>query len=114
VTASYIYNQFLHGCLIPICIQCESILKPDVVLFEEGLPQDIWNEAQNEALEADLILVIGSSLEVYPANTIPQAAIRNGSKLIINNLTATPMDIYADIRIPLDTAQFFSNLIEHF
>lgn len=113
IPAGGVYNQFSSGQLIPHCPKCAAILKPDVVLFEEGLPQDIWEEAQKESLKADLLLVIGSSLEVYPANSIPQAALHNGSNLIINNLSHTLMDDLADLCIFMDTASFFPLLMDH-
>ncbi|MBA4383783.1 MAG: hypothetical protein C0410_03535 [Anaerolinea sp.] len=111
-SAQVVFNQFTVGNAIPHCTECEAILKPDVVLFEEGLPQTIWEEAENEAFKADLMLVIGSSLEVYPANSIPQTAISHGCKLIINNLSHTPMDSLAELRIPMDAAEFFPYLID--
>ncbi len=113
ISAEAVYDQFSDGAKIPHCPDCAAILKPDVVLFEEGLPQDIWNQAENDALKADLMLVIGSSLEVYPANTIPQAAVRNGCKLIINNLSRTPMDGMAALSIPMDTAELLPLILEH-
>ncbi len=113
ISAEAVFNQFNEGAKVPHCPNCAAILKPDVVLFEEGLPQDTWEQAENEALQADLMLVIGSSLEVYPANTIPQAALRNSCKLIINNLSRTPMDGMADLCIPMDAASLFPLLIEN-
>lgn len=110
--ADAVFDQFTEGIDIPHCTQCSAILKPNVILFEEGLPQDIWGEAQNEALKADLMLVIGSSLEVYPANTIPQIAIHHGCKLLINNLSSTPMDVLADLRISMDAAKFLPLLVD--
>jgi NAD-dependent deacetylase len=110
-TGQSVFDQFSDGNTIPHCTQCEADLKPDVVLFEEGLPQVIWEEAENEAFNADLMLVIGSSLEVYPANSIPQTAISHGCKLIINNLSRTPMDSLAHLCIPMDAAEFLPLLI---
>lgn len=112
ISSDEVYNQFTHGENIPHCPECAAILKPDVVLFEEGLPQDIWEKAEKEAQNADLMLVIGSTLEVFPANTIPQTAVRNGCKLIINNLSRTPMDGLADLLIPMNTAELFPLLLE--
>lgn len=111
ISAEVVFNQFSSSHQIPHCRECAAILKPDVVLFEEGLPQDIWEEAQKEALKTDLMLVIGSSLEVYPANSIPQVALHHKSKLVINILSRTPMDGMANLIIPMDTAEFFPLLI---
>lgn len=111
VPGEKVYNQFSSGNSIPYCTKCAGILKPDVVLFEEELPQEIWGQAQIEASKADLMLVIGSSLDVFPANTIPQVALRHGSKLMINNLSSTSMDALADMCIPMNTAAFFPLLV---
>jgi len=95
---------------LPNCPQCGQIVKPDIVLFEEMLPEKAWHAAHQEACRADLILVIGSSLEVYPANTIPDIAIRNGARLIINTLSKTPMDHLADVLLPMDVTQSIPEL----
>jgi NAD-dependent deacetylase len=108
-----VFSQFKVGNTIPHCIHCAAILKPDVVLFEEGLPQDVWEKAESEASKADLLLVIGSSLEVYPANSIPQTALSHGCKLIINNLSSTAMDAKASLQIPMDAAEFLPRVIKN-
>jgi len=97
---------------LPTCSQCGHLVKPDIVLFEETLPEKAWQSARQEALRADLILVIGSSLEVYPANTIPDIAIRNGAKLIINTLSETPMDHLADVLLPVDVTKSIPQLYQ--
>lgn len=104
--ASDVYTQFAAGQLIPICSKCRNIVKPDVVLFEEPLPQKTWQSAEDEIARADVLFVIGSSLEVFPACSLPQQAITRGCKLIINNLTSTPLDAHADALIPMDAAKF--------
>jgi NAD-dependent deacetylase len=110
--AADVYNQFLSGTLISTCSNCGKILKPDVVLFEEPLPENTWHAAENEVSHADLLLVIGSSLEVYPASTLPQQAVNRGSKLIINNLSSTSLDAQAEVLIPLDAAEFMPLLVK--
>ena len=87
---------------LPRCKSCGSVLKPDVVLFEEMLPAEAWYEAQALCEETDLIIVIGSSLEVYPANTLPETAFRRGASIIINTITETHLDNYADVVIQAD------------
>lgn len=86
-------NQFPH------CDTCGGVLKPDVVLFEEMLPVQTWNEAQLLCEQADLIFVVGSSLEVAPANYLPEASLRHGARLVINTLSPTHLDPYADVVI---------------
>lgn len=112
ISAEIVLSQFEGGNTIPHCIHCAAILKPDVVLFEEGLPQEVWEKAEVEAGKADLMLVIGSSLEVYPANSIPQSALRHGCKLIINNLSSTPMDALAELHLIMDAAEFLPSVMD--
>lgn len=76
----------------PLCQKCEGILKPNAVFFGELLPQIPWTKSLNLVRESDLLLVIGSSLQVSPANVLPDVALRAGAKLVIVNLTPTPYD----------------------
>ena len=85
--------------LPPHCKHCKGILRPDVVLFGEMLPQQVVEEAEAEAAKCDLMLVIGSSLVVYPAAYLPQSAKMNGAKIVIINIDPTPLDDLADIRV---------------
>jgi len=94
------------------CSQCGHIIKPDVVVFEEMLTEKAWHSAYQEMQRADLILVIGSSLEVYPASTLPDIAIRTGAKLIINTLSNTPMDLFADILLPVDVIKSIPEIFQ--
>lgn len=82
---------------IPYCIKCGTTLKPDIVLYGETLPEDTWLEAEAHCKRADIILVTGSSLTVWPAAALPEIAIENGAKLIIVDLTPTHLDIYAEV-----------------
>ena len=99
------YTQYVELGLLPTCPHCAQIVKPDIVLFEEALPADAWENANAHCSQADLILVVGSSLEVYPAAQLPQIAIENGGRLIILTLSATPLDAWADICLPYDIAE---------
>ena len=77
----------------PRCRLCNgTFLKPTVVLFGEPLPPGAFEEARHQAIRADLILVVGSSLVVYPAAQIPRDAVRAGAPLIVVNDEPTPMD----------------------
>ncbi len=99
---NWLPDDFISSKDLPHCEVCAGVLKPDVVLFEEMLPADAWREAQMLCEKADLVIVVGSSLEVYPANSLPETAIRRGARLIINTLTATHLDDYADLVIQAD------------
>ncbi len=97
--------QLSQADAMPLCPFCASILKPDIVLFGEMLPAAVWMEAEEYCRTADVILVAGSSLEVYPANALPEVGVENGASLIINNLSPTHLDPYATARIPIDVAE---------
>jgi NAD-dependent deacetylase len=83
---------------IPRC-DCERPLKPDVVLFGEYLPVDAITRAQALASGADLMLCIGSSLEVYPVADLPAATLAAGGRLAILTQGATPFDSRATVRM---------------
>ncbi len=82
---------------IPRCENCGGILKVDFVCFGEQLPADVLNRAFEESSACDLFIVIGSSLVVNPAAQLPYVAKANGAKLVIINLSDTPLDSYADV-----------------
>lgn len=110
----YFHRVITRGEEFPRCSDCNSIIKPDVVLFGESLPQDIWNSAYQECLLADLILVVGSSLEVTPASSLPETALMNGAILLINNLGETYLDDKARILLRMDVEQGIGKLGEYF
>jgi NAD-dependent deacetylase len=89
---------------IPRCLSCNGILKPDVILFGEQLPQSAWYEAQRAARQCDLMVIAGSSLEVLPVARLPMQALDRGAHLIILNNTATYLNVRADIVILDDVA----------
>ena len=91
--------QLLDEKLPPDCPDCNGLLKPDVVLFGEQLPQEELNRAWQAAHECDTFLVVGSSLVVHPAAQIPLIAKNNGATLVIVNIDPTPLDREADLII---------------
>jgi NAD-dependent deacetylase len=94
-------QPFLDG-EIPRCPSCHSILKPDIVLFEENLPSDVWEAARLSCEQADFMLVVGSSLEVIPAAELPYWAVQNHARLAINTLSPTYLDNRAEVLLPYD------------
>jgi NAD-dependent deacetylase len=77
----------------PSCPSCGGpFLKPTVVLFGEALPQEALRQAQTLAMAADVVLIVGSSLQVYPAAGIPRLARQHGAELCIINAEPTPYD----------------------
>ena len=108
----HLFELLSGNGILPACSQCGHIIKPDVVLFEEMLPEKAWHSAYQEMQRADLLLVIGSSLETYPASTLPDIAIRTGAKLIINTLSKTPIDLFADILLPMDVIKSIPEIFQ--
>jgi NAD-dependent deacetylase len=76
----------------PACRACGAILKPDVVFFDELLPEGALERAQELAEEARLLLVVGSSLEVHPVADLPQATLAAGGRVAVVNRTPTWVD----------------------
>jgi NAD-dependent deacetylase len=97
-------QPYLEEGKIPQCLSCNGILKPDVILFGEQLPQSAWYEAQRAARQCDLMVVAGSSLEVLPVAGLPMQALDRGAHLIIINNTPTYLNVRADIVIMDDVA----------
>ena len=85
------------GVKVPYCDDCAGILKPDTVSFGQAMPQDKMEDALRYASECDLCIVLGSSLLVYPAASVPAKAVQSGAKLIIINRDETPIDAEADL-----------------
>ena len=83
----------------PDCEACRGLLKPAVILFGEPLPDEVLREAALRSTKADLFIVIGSTLTVYPAAYMPAYAADAGARLVIINLSDTPLDGQAEIII---------------
>lgn len=90
----------------PECTRCGAPLKSRTVSFGQMLPQDVLEEAQAWAQEADVFLAMGSSLTVEPAASLPALAVHAGSRLIIVNRDPTPLDAVAAavVREPIGAA----------
>jgi NAD-dependent deacetylase len=101
-----------EGEEIPECESCHGILKPDIVLFGETLPEKVFEEATRRSSHADLLMVIGSTLIVYPAAYIPVYAVDSGAKLVIINLSSTPMDKQASVLIKAKAGETMAKIIE--
>jgi NAD-dependent deacetylase len=95
---------------LPICPDCTDVLKPDVFLFGEMLPFREINAAQREAAACDLMLVVGSSLEVTPVADLPMLTRQSGARLIIVNFSETYADAWADVVIHADVAEVLPQL----
>lgn len=94
---SFSFEYILNSEGIPLCDECSSVIKPDVVLYEETLDSDTIKGAVNAIANADCLIVAGTSLTVYPA----AGFIRyfNGKHFVLINMAETPMDNAADLVI---------------
>jgi NAD-dependent deacetylase len=92
----------LLGSAAPKCPRCSAPLKPDVVLFGELLPERAMAEAQALALDADLMVCVGSSLEVYPVAGLPAMTRGSGGRLALVTQGPTPYDDDADVKLEGD------------
>ena len=82
VDSETVVPDFIRAGTLPVCPGCQGLLKPDIVLFEEMLPEDAWGKAEQFCSGCDVILVVGSSLEVIPASRLPLRAVEKGAHLI--------------------------------
>ncbi len=92
-----IQERLNSGVKVPYCDDCAGILKPDTISFGQAMPEDKMADALMYARECDLCIVLGSSLVVYPAASVPVHAVKNGARLIIINRDETPLDAEADL-----------------
>ena len=90
-TLDHVLRQ-LRERAAPVCPVCAAILKPGVVMFGELLPLDAFAEAERLARETELLLVVGSSLQVWPVASLPAESLRAGGALAILNGEPTPYD----------------------
>lgn len=105
-------EAFIERGEIPLCPKCGSVMKPDVILFGEQLPQKAWYDAQREARQCDLMLIVGSSLEVLPVAGLPMQALDRGAHLIIVNNSPTYLNVRADVVLLDDAAQILPVIAE--
>lgn len=87
-------NYVFHAGELPKCNECGGLIKPDVVLYEEGLDMDVINSATYHIRQADMLIIGGTSLVVYPAAGLVN--YYSGNKLVLINKGATSIDSGAD------------------
>ena len=92
----------------PECPACIAPLKPDVVLFGEMLPEDALSDAYALAAEADLIVCVGSSLEVFPVASLPGVTRDGGGRIALITQGPTPYDRDADVKLTGDVVHELS------
>jgi len=93
------------------CRLCCGAVKPDVVLFGELLPEAAMAEAQELAATADLMLCVGSSLEVYPVAGLPELTLASGGRLAIVTKSRTPYDRQAELRLDGDVVEELGSVL---
>ena len=95
---------------VPRCA-CGGVLKPDIVFFEEPLPRDVFDRAKRATIECDLMLVVGSSLEVMPVGYLPIIAVETGARLVVVNRDPTAIDGEANVLLRGDLAEILPRLV---
>ncbi len=106
--AFYDARYMLESKGIPKCEKCGGIIKPDVVLYEEGLDDATMRGAIRAISHADVLIIGGTSLMVYPAAGLID--YYNGNKLVLINKSVTPMDSRADLLVQGPIGEIFSQL----
>jgi len=97
-TYEVIRGRLKAGEAVPRC-GCGGVFKPDITFFGEGLPDQAWRDAEALAREADLMLVLGTSLTVYPAASLPERCVDRGGRLVLVNDQPTGLDHRAFLRL---------------
>ena len=104
----YPLDEILKMDTVPHCPKCNGIIKPDVILYEEGLDETILNQALHALQTADTCIVLGTSLVVYPAAGLLRYF--GGDKLVLINRDQTSYDSTADLTIHDDFINIFPSL----
>ena len=102
VTLDEVLRLLESGSHTPECGACIAALKPDVVLFGELLPEAAMAEAHALAQEADLMICVGSSLEVFPVATLPGLTLGGGGRIVLVTQGPTPYDSDAEVKLDGD------------
>lgn len=104
----YDVNYVKDSIGVPICEKCKGPVKPDVVLYEEGLDDSVLSEAVRAISNAQMLIIGGTSLVVYPAAGLIDYF--RGDKLVVINKSATSRDQYADLCIQGSIGEIFSQI----
>jgi NAD-dependent deacetylase len=110
--ADEVHRRLHDGSDAPECDECGGMLKADTVSFGQALPDDVLREAFRRARECDLMLVLGSSLLVQPAASIPATAAASGADVVIVNREPTPLDAAATVVLRGEVERVLPALVE--
>jgi NAD-dependent deacetylase len=104
----YPVEEIQKGTGVPRCA-CGGIIKPDVVLYEESLNDEVMNGALRDIQSADMLIIGGTSLAVYPAAGLVR--YYRGNRLVLINKSATPYDNYADLCIATPIGELLDQIV---
>jgi len=107
-----IQERIRKGLKVPYCDDCGGPLKPATISFGQSMPERETQEAYHRSSASDLFIVIGSSLVVQPAASMPLVAKRNGARLVIINRDPTPHDEMADMVIHGQAGSVMASVLE--
>jgi len=112
VDRSHLERAIKKRQIPPTCPACGGILKIDAVFFGEGLPREVFAQAVQAARDCQLMLVVGSSLTVYPVDTLPSIASERGASLVIINEEPTPFDDVTDLVIREEAGETLTRIVK--
>jgi len=95
----------------PRC-ECTGLIRPDVVWFGEALPNDAWQQSVDAVINADLVVVVGTSSVVYPAAGLPELAVARGTPVIEVNPESTPLSNSATVTLRESAATALPGLLQ--
>jgi NAD-dependent deacetylase len=107
----WVRSIFADGERLPVCTACGGHIKTATISFGQAMPQDAMERAQAATLAADLFIVLGSSLVVYPAAGFPITAKRNGARVVIVNRDPTDLDELADLVVNAEIGAVMSRAV---
>jgi NAD-dependent deacetylase len=107
-----IQERIKQGIKAPACDRCRGPLKPATISFGQAMPEQETREAYRRSAASDLFIVIGSSLVVQPAASLPLAAKRGGARLVLVNRDPTPYDDLADLVLPGQAGGILSAILQ--
>jgi NAD-dependent deacetylase len=97
---------------VPTCSKCSGLLKPDVTLFGEPVPKDAFDQALKKVRSTDLLLAVGTSLEVYPAASLPEIAKKGGAKIVSIDSERTGWDNLCDYSVNGQAGEILPRIVQ--
>lgn len=110
IDSDEVYKQYMKDHEIPLCPECGGLLKPNTISFGQNLNTKDIERAESLSASCDLMIAVGSTLQVYPAAGFPQEAKLNGADLAIITLSTTPLNDMADVVIDMKISDFLDKL----